>query len=46
MAVTDMEAKIEAAMKQAEKIEAKQIKADQKELEAEAEQAAKDAAKG
>ena len=39
VAVSDMESKIEAAMKHAEKVQAKQLKADQKELEAEAKQA-------
>jgi len=36
VAIADMESKIEAAMKRAEKIEAKQIKADEKEIEADA----------
>ncbi len=36
VAVSDMEAKIEAAMKHAQKVEAKQLKADQKQLEADA----------
>ncbi len=36
VAVSDMEAKIEAAMKRAEKIQAKQMKADQSALQAEA----------
>ena len=40
VAVADMEAKIEAAMKQAEKVEAKQLKADQKEIESDAEESA------
>ena len=35
-----MEAKIEAAMKHAEKIEAKQLKADQKQIESDAEESA------
>ena len=45
VAVADMESKIEAAMKHAEKVEAKQLKADQKQLETEAKEAkeAKDA---
>ena len=36
VAVSDMEAKIEKAMKNAQKVEAKQLKADQKEVEADA----------
>ena len=36
VAVADMEAKVKAAMKRAEKIEAKQLKADQKAIEADA----------
>jgi uncharacterized membrane protein len=40
VAVADMQAKVEAAMKRAEKIEAKQLKADQAKLEAEASEAA------
>jgi uncharacterized membrane protein len=36
VAVADVEAKIEAAMKRAQKIEAKQLKADHKEIEADA----------
>lgn len=36
VAVADMEAKVEAAMKRAEKVEAKQLKVDQKALEADA----------
>lgn len=36
VAVADMQSKVEAAMKRAEKVHAKQIKADQAELEAEA----------
>ena len=36
VAVSDMEAKVKAAMKHAQKIEEKQLKADQKALEAEA----------
>jgi uncharacterized membrane protein len=36
VAVADMEAKVEQAMKRAEKIEAKQLKADEKAIEAEA----------
>ena len=36
VAVSDMEAKIEAAMKHAQKVQAKQLKADQKQLEADA----------
>jgi uncharacterized membrane protein len=36
VAISDMEAKIEGAMKRAEKIQAKQLKADQKAIEAEA----------
>ena len=45
VAVADMESKIEAAMKHAEKVESKQLKADQKQLETEAKEAkeAKDA---
>jgi uncharacterized membrane protein len=39
VAVADMEAKVEAAMKHAEKVHAKQLKADQKALEEEAKQA-------
>jgi uncharacterized membrane protein len=39
VAVSDMQAKIEAAMKRAQKVEAKQLKADQKALEAEAKEA-------
>jgi uncharacterized membrane protein len=39
VAVSDMQAKIKAAMKRAQKIEAKQLKADQKALEAEAKEA-------
>jgi uncharacterized membrane protein len=39
VAVSDMQAKVEAAMKRAQKIEAKQLKADQKALEAEAKEA-------
>ena len=42
VAVADMEAKIEAAMKRAEKVQAKQIKADQEAMQADA-QEAKDA---
>jgi uncharacterized membrane protein len=41
VAVADMEAKIEANMKRAQKIQAKQIKADHKALEKEAREAAK-----
>jgi uncharacterized membrane protein len=41
VAVADMESKIESAMKRAEKIHAKQIKADQKALEADAKSASK-----
>jgi uncharacterized membrane protein len=40
VAVADMQAKIESAMKRAEKIEAKQLKADQAQLEADAKEAA------
>jgi uncharacterized membrane protein len=36
VAVSDMESKVEAAMKHAEKIQAKEMKADQKEIEADA----------
>ena len=36
VAVSDMEAKVEAAMKHAEKVQAKQMKADQKAIEADA----------
>ena len=36
VAVADMEAKVRAAMKHAQKVEEKQLKSDQKELEAEA----------
>jgi len=36
VAISDMEAKVESAMKRAEKIEAKQLKADQKAIEADA----------
>jgi uncharacterized membrane protein len=39
VAVADMEAKVKTAMKRAQKIEAKALKADQKELEAEARKA-------
>ncbi len=39
VAVSDMQAKIESAMKHAQKVEAKQLKADQKELEDEAKEA-------
>jgi uncharacterized membrane protein len=39
VAVADMQSKIKAAMKKAEKVEAKEIKADQKEIEADAEEA-------
>jgi hypothetical protein len=39
VAVADMESKIEAAMKHADKVEAKQLKADQKQLETEAKEA-------
>jgi uncharacterized membrane protein len=39
VAVSDMQAKVESAMKHAKKVEAKELKADQKELEAEAKQA-------
>jgi uncharacterized membrane protein len=39
VAVSDMQAKVEAAMKHAQKVEAKQLKADQKELESEAKEA-------
>jgi hypothetical protein len=39
VAVSDMEAKIEAAMKNAQKVEAKQLKADQKAVEADAKDA-------
>ena len=41
VAVSDMEAKIEGAMKRADKIQAKQLKADQKALEADAKAEAK-----
>jgi uncharacterized membrane protein len=40
VAVSDMQAKVEAAMKHAQKVQAKQLKADQKALEAEAKEAA------
>jgi uncharacterized membrane protein len=36
VAISDMEAKVEAAMKRAEKVQAKQLKADQKAIEADA----------
>jgi uncharacterized membrane protein len=39
VAVADMESKIEAAMKKAEKVSAKEIKADQKAIESDAEEA-------
>jgi uncharacterized membrane protein len=39
VAVSDMQAKVEAEMKRAEKVQAKQLKADQKALEAEAKKA-------
>ena len=39
VAVSDMQAKVEAAMKRAQKVEAKQLKADQKALEADAKEA-------
>ena len=39
--VSDMEAKVESAMKKAKKIEAKQIKADEKEIEKDAKEAEK-----
>jgi hypothetical protein len=39
VAVADTEAKIKAAMKRAEKVEAKQLKADQKKLEDDAKEA-------
>jgi uncharacterized membrane protein len=39
VAVADMQSKIEAAMKKAEKVSAKEIKADQKAIEADAEEA-------
>ena len=39
VAVADMEAKVESAMKHAQKVEEKQMKADQKALEAEAKEA-------
>jgi uncharacterized membrane protein len=39
VAVSDMEAKVEAAMKRAQKVQAKQLAADQKALEAEAKEA-------
>jgi hypothetical protein len=45
VAVADMQSKVEAAMKRAGKVEAKAIKADQKEIEAEA-QKAKDESQG
>lgn len=41
VAVSDMEAKIEAAMKRAKKVQAKKLKADQQALEAEAKEAQK-----
>ncbi len=41
VAVSDMEAKVEGAMKHAEKIEAKQLKADQKAIEEDAKAASK-----
>jgi uncharacterized membrane protein len=44
VAVADMESKVEAAMKRAEKVERKQLQADQKEIEADAEQAKKESA--
>ncbi len=36
VAISDMQAKIESAMKRAEKIQAKELKADQKQIEDEA----------
>jgi hypothetical protein len=39
VAVSDMEAKVEQAMKRAKKVEAKQMKADAKEIEADAKEA-------
>jgi len=36
VAISDMEAKVEAAMKRAEKVQAKQLKADQRAIEADA----------
>ena len=36
VAVSDMQAKVESAMKRAEKIQAKELKADQKDIEDEA----------
>ena len=36
VAVSDMESKVEAAMKHAEKVQAKEMKADQKAIEADA----------
>ena len=41
VAVSDMESKIEAAMKRAQKIEAKQLKVDHKAIEADAAEAQK-----
>ena len=41
VAVSDMEAKVRSAMKRAHKIEEKQLKADQKEIEADAAEAQK-----
>ena len=41
VAVSDMEAKVRSAMKRAQKIEEKQLKADQKEIEADAAEAQK-----
>jgi uncharacterized membrane protein len=45
VAVSDMESKIEAAMKRAQKVSAKQIKADEKAIEADAKEAQKEAEK-
>ncbi len=42
VAVSDMQAKIEAAMKRADKVSAKQIKADEKAIEADAKEAQKE----
>jgi uncharacterized membrane protein len=41
VAVSDMEAKVESAMKHAQKIEAKKMKADEKAIEADAKEASK-----
>ena len=39
VAIADMQSKVEAAMKRAQKVEAKQLKADQEALEGEAKEA-------